>query len=351
MAVPGVVKSIREAYIEFVELKIGPMTIRDGIENYIQENSYIDSKITADINRSVIRWKQCDFEFMGVLVSIKMGKVDAMEELLVFYTCFLIYLFATRMKKTMKRVYLTLIGYEGEKRLPEEGHKHLTPFQINGGVTWYGTTEANIIVFRKEEMIKVLTHEMIHAFNIDAKYISEYDEAFLNHYFRIHCKSVTINESFTDALAVLINTVIFAHLKRGDFEAEFKKSLKIEQEHLYKQARKVLKFYGYRKVADKLIIDHPICEKTHTISYYVLKSIVFSNFRSFCKLLEKNNICIDSTRYIEFIKAKLDTFAKNLDLEVILTKNLRMTSLDIGENYIKLRSNRDISKRKDGSQD
>ena len=345
-----VVDSIRQAYIEFVKLKVGPMDIKKGITNYIASNSFIDSKITADINRSVIDWMQCDFNFMDVVVSMKLGKVEGMEELLVFYTCFLIYLFATRMKKTMKRIYITLIGYEGEKKLPEDGHKHLTPFEINGGVTWYGGVEANIIVFRKEEMIKVLTHEMIHAFNIDAKYISEYDEMFLNDYFSIHCKSVTINESFTDALAVLINTVVFSHLKRGDFDMEFKKNLKTETAHMLKQARKILKFYGYQKVNGKLIIDRPICEKTHTISYYVVKSIVYSNFRGFCKLLQKNNMCIDSQAYIQFVRGKLETFVKNLHLQVKLTKNLKMTTLDIGENYIKLRSNRDISKRKDGSQ-
>lgn len=347
----GVVKSIREAYIEFVKQKIDSMNIREGMDNYIQENSYIDSKITADINKSKIHWKQCDFTFMDVSVSIKLGKVEGMEDLLVFYTCFLIYLFVTHMKKTMKRIYLTLIGYEGQKRLPEEGHK-LTPFEINGGVTWYGALESNIIVFRKEEMIKVLTHEMIHAFNIDAKYISEYDEMFLNDYFSIHCKSVTINESFTDALAVLINTVVFSHLKRKeDFDKEFRKNLRLEQDHMKKQACKVLKFYGYRKEKGKLLIDRPICEKTHTISYYVVKSIVYSNFSEFCNLLEKNNMCIDSQAYIQFVRNKLDTYVKNLHFDVKLTKNLKMTTLDIGENYIKLRSHRDISKRKDGTQD
>ena len=54
-----------------------------------------------------------------------------------------------------------------KKYLPcSDCEKKLTSININSGLSY----ENNIIIYRKEELLKVLVHEMIHILDIDIKY-------------------------------------------------------------------------------------------------------------------------------------------------------------------------------------
>lgn len=327
-----VVITIKKAYKEFKKLRLDKMH-NTRVPVNTSGYDYFDEKIKQDIQLNIKEAEKYSFTFQNVNVSISMANLDDLKDFLIYHSCFLIYLFTMYARKHLDRLDIMLIGYEGEKKLPEKG-KAVTPYHVNGGVTLSGASEASIVVYRREEVIKVLTHEMIHAFHLDAKFISSEQESFFNEYFNITCKSVTINESFTDALAIIINTVLY-----GILHGNLKKCFKKEIDHILKQARTILIHYGYQKKNGKLIVNTPVCERTHTVSYYVLKAVVFSNLEEFLLLLGKNNMCISIDEYMAFLRAKLPDFAKNINLNVVKSENLKMSSLDMAENYIKLRSN------------
>ena len=235
----------------------------------------------------------------------------------------------------MNTLSIVLIGYEGKRVLPAS-KAPITAFHVNGGVTWWNDMmlDARVLVYRREEIIKVLTHELIHAFNLDEKHIERKHEEWFNSHFGIRCKSITLNESFTDALAVLINTVVYSRVSNTDVHANLRREIR----HMVKTAATVLNHLGYQKIGNKLKIPGQVCENTHVTSYYVLKAAVFSDVGNFMELLSSNRMCINVEKYTAFLRAAIGHFEQKIDLNVIKTEKLKMTCLDIAENYIKLRS-------------
>ena len=335
---------IRQSYQEFCKLRleklINPKTLVPIDVNGI---GYIDNRIVQDINKYFPYGEQHHVEFCGIDTKIVLAGADAhLSKFLLFYTCFLIYMFKVHVGKLLTSIDITLICYDGKKHLPDD-QSTLGPFEINGGVTMTQGDHAEIVVYRYEEIVKVLTHEMIHAFGLDAKHISANDESFVNEYFNLMtsmtCKSATLNESFTDALACFINAVMYTNFLRipeEKFVSVFLRNMEKERRHVFSQAQKVLMFNGYKSPEGQLHNDAPICEKTHVTSYFVIKSVVYEDLLSFYKMIASGRLCIDVSQYINLIKRNLKWFAKKISLENKLrlkSKSLKMSSLDILELY------------------
>ena len=329
-----VVSFIRDSYIEFVKMNLEYSDNIKEVPLEIDNLSYLDDRILKDIKATIPLGNMHTIKFNDVHLKITIAGVDkASTKLLIFKTCFLIYLLNKPRRTHIKNLDVTLIGYEGKKTLPTHD-QGLTQFEINSGVTITGfdSSHARVIVYRKEEMIKVLTHEMIHAFGLDAKSIPVEQERVFNDYFKITCKSSTINESFTDSLACLINTVIYSYLhNRDDFEKTFIKNMKKETKHIMEQAEKVLVYNKYSITDGVLHHDTSVCEATHVTSYYVIKAIIYCDLDGFIAFLNKHRMHIHVEEYIELIKRNMPIFLKKVRLNKnkSVTRNLNMTSLDI----------------------
>ena len=76
--------------------------------------------------------------------------------------------FMRKIAKNKKPLTIWIYPSNYEKKIPE--NKVITPDDINSGstTTYIGKNENGIIyIWRKEELLKVLLHELIHSFNID----------------------------------------------------------------------------------------------------------------------------------------------------------------------------------------
>jgi hypothetical protein len=293
-----------------VKIDIEPVKYDKSISTLINNNDYLDEKIYTQIIETMkdISFYNYTFENTSVELYIYSSKQDkTWNRLLVFYTNYLIYLFQYINPHT-RNLKLILINYKGLKLMPISGD--LTAYHVNSGVTMGNT----VIVYRYEEMLKVLTHELIHYFNIDQKYISPELEEKLTRLFNINCKSITINESFVDAFACYINTAMYSILSDTDFKTNLLKEINF----IVKQAAKVLNYINYPNL---------VCEKTHVTSYYVIKALIYLHMDKYMAYLEKHNyIFKNSKEYIEIIDFN--------DLNFILkqksnSKTMRMSSLDI----------------------
>lgn len=345
--IPDVIQFIKQSYIDFTTV-IPPIRKYGNLENIpshkinLEAFSYLHPKILDDIKSqdALSTGNRYDFHFEGIdIVFICANASSHHERFLLFYTCFLVYLFKTKLGKHLSKLMVQLIWYHGKKTLPEPNEK-LSSFHINSGVTITQSigAVAEILVYREEEMIKVLTHEMIHAFGLDAKNIPEEKERYINEHFKLNCKSANINESFTDSLACLINTVIYTYLQRPkDFDKQYAINIKKESKHILNQAMKVLVHNKY--FIQKSQLQQPpqahlshashVCESTHVTSYYVLKAVVYSDLSRFIQLLSINHMNIDINAYIEFIQNTVPKFEKILKFRRQNKKNLNMTILNI----------------------
>ncbi len=298
---------IKRKYLEF--LKLEPLEFKASYfepVNLKSAGAYIDSYIVEHINSLGWKYKVFEFDFQGISVKLKISEGKSIKKIL-YYFCFLIYLFSQ--VRSIRELEVSIIRCRLKKLMPRDGSE-MTPLHVNSGLT-YGT---HVLVYRNEEMIKVLTHELIHAFGIDRKTISAIEEKEITDLFGIQCKSVFINEAFTDTLACYINAVMYAVIRNERVSSALAK----EKRHIVRVAEEIL----WRRQSRA----QDICEKTHVTAYYVIKAMLFKRLPAFIGLLQKHHMCFDFEirEFIELIKGCDELVPRSHGLQ-----SLRMSCLEI----------------------
>lgn len=134
---------------------------------------------------------------------------------------------------------------------------NITPFNVNGGLT----VNNNIIyVYRKEELGKVLIHELLHAFditihrNLEENVVRDIEHSIATTFNKY---DILVNEAHVDAITLYINTFLYASW----YNKNFKQLWKYELKHSKSQMRKMLQ-------TDFMI------NNTNCIAYYILKPFI-----------------------------------------------------------------------------
>jgi len=182
---------------------------------------------------------------------------------------------------------LELFLLDKEKEIPISDFNHsVLPEHINSGYS-YHTDSMNVVIYRKEEWLKVFIHECFHAFNMDFheenipfKNIFG-DRFFINSDFLLY-------ESFVEFWARIFNCAFFTlnlkpNMTMEDFHAIFTLNLNIERVYSIIQANKLLSIFqlDYEKIID--VKYQHICKKlykeeTNAFCYYVITAIMMCNF-------------------------------------------------------------------------
>ena len=216
----------------------------------------------------------------------------------------------------------------------------MTPFkkQIHDSTTIFGTREINsgfsapnykICIYRKEELNKVLVHELIHHLELDLEHV-DFDDFY--NYFNIHPSTeINLNEAFTEILAVLLNSIILSNNVK-----ECKQLLNNELKFSLYQVAKILTFYGFNNVYDffQSYTTLKYKQNTSVFSYFIVKTIILLNIDVFLDLFYKKKITKHSFKQlvISLINHKLlitinkfITFIKKYQQHKALYITLRMT--------------------------
>ena len=195
-------------------------------------------------------------------------------------------------------IYLTDLK---KKSISKEKHS-LTAFEVNSG---YSIPLQNYIcIWRKEEIIKVFIHELLHIFNLGD--INNYKNDNINKYYlnkyNINVQNnIYIPESIIDFFAILINTYIITKLHSNSYEL-FITNLHIEIYFILKQGSNVL------YLSD---VNH-INKYTNVLSYYIIKGEMFKNIDKILEIFIKNKkINLNKHNY-----DKLCLFLKNNDYKI-----------------------------------
>lgn len=153
---------------------------------------------------------------------------------------------------------------------------------VNSGVSfpYSNENETNIIIYRKEEFYKVLTHELLHLYHIIPEE-KELKAKIIEIYPNLR-NTININETFVELNAMLINIKIIGKLT-GVNEKEM---LIKECSWSKNQYDNILKHFD---ITNSIEVNKKFKEKgTHVFSYYVLKWLYFNKIS--CVYLDKNKI-------------------------------------------------------------
>ena len=237
-------------------------------------------------------------------------------------------------------IYLYMTNLK--KILPK--NKKITEENINTAYTYAkldGCIDNNsIFVYRKEEMIKVLIHEMMHAFNIEEVFrIEKEHNSEVNKLFNLELKNLKLEETVAELYATIINILFSSKIGYKNFD-EFKESFLNNYENEINnskvQCMKILKNMNikYNDIVNKKHKIINLNTDTNMFSYFFLKLIVMIDLEIFlklcygdkkvigCKNLKKIKNIIEKNYKSKTIKKLLNSKVNNKN---ITKKELRMT--------------------------
>jgi hypothetical protein len=239
---------------------------------------------------------------------------------------------------------INLIAYvvftDLKKELSDENK--LSPSNINSGYTSFGEDQF-LVVWRKEEWVKVFIHEMIHYFNMDgqlkrANNKREFDK------WCIKSSRILINEAITDTWAIIISASLYSYIHNKPF----KNVIANETDHIFKQAKKILKKFNFNNVRE--MSNHCtnyLIQDTWAFSYYIVKAGIFYNINTYLhEYYQDKNIhnpksfdtLIDTIQFW-LLDEKFNNMLENLKINDSLS--LTMSKSDYNKNILFLLNKRD----------
>jgi hypothetical protein len=245
------------------------------------------------------------------------------------------------MSKISKREFdnndICILLSPSKKVIYNNQSKILCSNNINSGSTLTGSY---INIWRSEELLKVLCHELIHFFDID-EYLYDDDEknVLINKIkknFNIKGRIIPF-EAYTDSCAIIIHSIFVCHRLSYSINDTYK-LLSLEICHSLFQAAKILNNFGITNIKDKKEID----QGTSVFSYYIIKSALLTSLNDFLKfsgndfkfdnrIKEFNNLIFNSfnkSKYNELIKEYLNILNSNKK-NIYIFYNLRMSCVQL----------------------
>ena len=234
------------------------------------------------------------------------------------------------------KIYFPITNFK--KTIDINKNNQLVADNINTGYTRFFSNDYDnyIVIYRHEEIKKVLIHELIHLYNFHLRYdVSNFK---INNLIKNNNNNFSMYETYTEVYATIIYTFYYSKLKNLDFNELFNKQILFSN----LQAAKVLysqNIYNLINIQNKVVK-----EDTNAICYYILKSCMLNNLSKFKVLFNKNNgFLLDTKQRVNqfediLVKSFNKNFKNNINknllnlqnnkLNKILLKSFRMNILD-----------------------
>lgn len=171
------------------------------------------------------------------------------------------------------------------------------PDNINSGATLPGHY---IILWRYEELYKVLIHELIHYLKLDMfKYQDKFRDLYkdiiiVNNLNGIFNHQTNPNETYTELLAIIIMAIWkykYEDYKDISLNKYINKRLTIELGWSYHQIAKIIKFFKcYNNYESLFSKSCQFKQDTNVLSYFILKTFYLQNINSFLKYFNINTL-------------------------------------------------------------
>ena len=299
----------------------------------ILENNFISIRIKRDILNNLTYIYSYEYKKRQIMIIS-----DKYEENLLVEILSILDLFDIITKKENK--YVLNIYMSNLKKIINDKINYLNGDNINSGSTLPGYF---ITLWRKEELHKVLIHEIVHYLKIDM-YNYQYKFYILYKDIKLKDHKCNPNEAYTEFVALLIFTYWkFKQKKLDEYKMNnfFKNRLLVELGWSYFQIGKILNFFKcYNSYGDLFKSNCTFNQKTNVLSYFLLKTYFLKNLKNTIECInlenfKQNEILTD--RLLDNIDLHEPNFMKIIDWCInyyTSTKNkfnhcsLRMTCLD-----------------------
>ena len=285
---------------------------------YLSHNSYISSHIVDYINKNILYHLNYTFFLSDRKIAVNyylFNKSDVNFKYLDEHTnlvCMILDLLQKTARVSCNKTLQIDIYLSPFKRTLPKNNDIIGPVNLNGGFTQTCMKNGHIVVYRKQEWLKVLIHECFHSYGLD--YSTMYQVSLnkkLKSLFPIESE-FNLYETYSELWAEILNTCLIAYFFNKDSFDDFVKyfSVLIEKERDYSffQIAKILDYQNltYRDLFKK---DNSFKENTNVFAYYIAKAILYYNYESFIEWCAKNN-----NDYLNFTKTydSLDSFYKLL---------------------------------------
>lgn len=178
---------------------------------------------------------------------------------------------------------------------------------ISSGVT---THEGKMVISRKEELPKLLVHELIHFLGLDGNFFNLHNhelfhskEKFTNYNIISFCVQKNISsfvyESYTEFLSNILNCLFVAlEIPGGNFRVMIE-TLELERIYSIYQTAKLLYYFGFNDF-NSFFVDckdkinsknRRFFTDTLYLDYTIIRSIMFFSFQEVLEIMEiKNNL-------------------------------------------------------------
>ena len=210
-----------------------------------------------------------------------------------------------------------------KKNLPQTNVEILDENHVNTAFTSTCPSDSEIIIFRKEEWLKVFIHETFHNFALDFSDMNQNicKQKILS-IFPVS-SDVNLYESYTEFWAEFMNCcfISFIILKnKKDYKSflyYFHYFIDLERKYSFFQMIKTLNFMGlhyedlYLKNDESVILRNTLYkEHTNVLSYYIIKTILLNHYPDFLHWCKTNNLSLlqfkktdaNLEKYCDFIK-------------------------------------------------
>lgn len=182
---------------------------------------------------------------------------------------------------------------------------------VNSGVTFKSSYESSIIVFRHEELYKVLLHELLHLYDFDYFETNTISNAYRTKFtdrYKIESAKLGLNESFNDALTLALYIGFFIAIKephhmesKTAFVNAYLNNFNHLRSYLVKMSAK-LSLYAEKH------FDGVTHETSHIFAYYHGKAALFANSSAFFMYIKYNKYRVTNiSKYIRLLYASLES--------------------------------------------
>lgn len=291
--------------------------------HYLESSRFVHEDITKIVKKECINVLEYSNEYNTiVLYTPNKDETEIFENIVKIINLF----DNITNKKNTFQLYLYLSNH---KKVIDNKSSSIGPKSINSGFTLPGYY---IVLFRREELLKVLIHEIIHYLKLDIfqfqdkiKYI--YDDINLSD------KLTNPNEAYTEFLAIILYIYfIYKQLKPNySFIKYLNYRLVIELGWSFYQISKILNFFKcYNSYEDLFTKKCQFNQKTNVLSYFILKTYYLFNIEKFIKCINFTN---SKNRFNCFKEINLKDNRFNNIINSIINKNInydksmRMTCL------------------------
>lgn len=254
----------------------------------IQINNLLRSKfINHSIEEILKNIKQkLIFNINSIKITIYYNNYNKVNEIdYIIYNILTIYFALQNLYNTNnKKLDLTIFYCDIKKMYTSEsfiGYKNM-----NSGLAYSN----NIILFRKEELLKVFIHELMHFIGIDNNYHIQNNSKKLTNIFKFKSEN-NFNEAYTEFVALFIHTFYISFTMS---ENNFILTLKLFKILFYYEINfsliQMVKFLNlYKLDFIDFFYKNQYSETTNTFSYIYLKFLFLLDYQYFLNIILNNN--------------------------------------------------------------